>query len=313
MRSKVLNVVIGVLLTLGIAETTLRLLENQLPPSTHWPTVETDFKFRRLIEMSETDVVFLGSSITEAGIDPVAFAAESKLDSAFNSGLPFSTPYSNEWWLNQVVLRHVEPKLVVIGLTAWSGGASAGDDLLLPSLESAITSAGEPPLALLRHAGVLSEWDSRATDARGKALLTDLGHQTGYYDRSIDQATPLDLPFDGPPEMPDEEADAVGRMIGRLTSSGIEVIVLIEPGRYPGDDRRFDYDRYVDSIIDHHDEWGVPVVDAFHQPWDRALYADLAHFNRRGTEEFTSYLARTIDGLWANLPGKPGRDAADIA
>jgi hypothetical protein len=313
MRSKVLNVVIGVILTIGTAETTVRVLDNRLPPSTHWPTVETDVKFDRLREMSETDVVFLGSSITEAGIDPVAFAADSKLDSAFNSGLPFSTPFSNEWWLYQVVLRHVEPKLVVIGLTAWSGGASADDDLLLPSLESAITSAGEPPLALLRHAGVLSEWDSRATDARGKALLTDLGHQTGYYDRSIDEATPLDIPFDGQPEMSEDEADAVDRMIGVLTSSGIEVIVLIEPGRFPGDDRGVDYDRYVDSIISHQGQWDVPVVDAFHHPWDRALYADPAHFNRRGTEEFTSYLARTIDGLWLNHLVQPGQNPADIA
>jgi hypothetical protein len=275
--------------------------------------VETDVKFDRLREMSETDVVFLGSSITEAGIDPVAFAADSKLDSAFNSGLPFSTPFSNEWWLNQVVLRHVEPELVVIGLTAWSGGVSAADDLLLPSLESAMTSVGEPPLALLKHAGILSEWDSRATDARGKALLTDLGHQTGYYNRSIDEATPLDLSFDGPPEMPEDEADAVDRMIGVLTSSGIEVIVLIEPGRYPGDDRGVDYDLYIDSILSHHGQWGVSVVDAFHHPWDRALYADPAHFNRMGTEEFTSYLARTIDGLSVNLAGKPGDNTADIA
>jgi hypothetical protein len=313
MRSKVLNVVMGVILTLGIAETTLRVLDNRLPPRTQWPTVETDVKFHRLREMSEADVVFLGSSITEADIDPVAFASESELDSAFNSGLPFSTPFSNEWWLNQVVLRHVEPKLVVIGLTAWSAGAGADDDLLLPSLKTAINSVGEPPFALLRHAGVLSEWDSRETDARGKALLTDLGHQTGYYNRSIDEAPPLDRPFEGPPEMPEDEADAVDRMIGRLTSNGTEAIVLIEPGRYPGDDRAADYDRYIDSILSHREQWGVPVVDAFHHPWDRGSYADLAHFNRRGTEEFTSYLARTIDRLWANLQGKPGHRVADKA
>ena len=144
MRTKVLYVVAGLILTLGVAEASLRILENRLPPSTHWPTVETDVKFDRLRELSEADVIFLGSSITEAGIDPIAFAEESKLDSAFNSGLPFSTPFSNEWWLNHVVLRHVEPKLVVIGLTAWSGGAGADDDLLLSGLESAIESAGEP-------------------------------------------------------------------------------------------------------------------------------------------------------------------------
>ena len=306
--------VLGMMLTLGLAEASLRIFDDRLPANTDWPTMETDVKFDRLREVSEADVVFLGSSITEAGIDPIAFAEKARgVDSAFNSGFPFSTPFSNEWWLNEVVLRQVEPELIVIGLTAWSKGAASADDPLLPGFESAMASAGEPPLAVLQHAGVLSEWDSRTTDARGRALLTDLGHQTGYYDRSIDDASPLDLPFGGPPAMPHEEADAVSRMIRRLTSSGIDVIVLIEPGRYPSDDRTVDYDRYIDSILSHSGDWGVPIVDAFHQKWERAWFADIVHFNRRGTEEFTSFMARTINGLWLNRPVQPSPDPADIA
>jgi hypothetical protein len=313
MKSNVLRVVLGMVLTVGIAEASLRVVDDRLPPSTDWPTVETYVKYERLSELSQADVVFLGSSMTEAGIDPVAFAEASRLDSAFNSGLPFSTPFSNEWWLNEVVLRHVDPKLVVIGLPAWSGGTGLEEDLLLSSLESTSASAGEPPFLLLQHAGLFSEWDTRTAEAMGRALITDLGHQTGYYDRSIDDAPPLDLPLGGPSVMPAGEAEAVGRMIHRLTSSGIEVIVLIEPGRYPGDGGTVDYERYVDSILSHKEEWSVPTVDAFHEDWDRAWFADPAHFNRRGTEEFTEYVARTIDGLMVDQSGQPGPSPADIA
>jgi hypothetical protein len=312
MRTKILSVVLGIAVTLVAAEGLVRTLDDRLPTGTQWPTVETDVKFHRLSEVPEADVVFLGSSITEAAIDPSAFVQESSAESAFNSGLPFSTPFSNEWWLKEVVLEIVEPDLVVIGLTPWSGGSGASGDGLLQGLRSAPTNSGRNWSALLEKAGLLSEWDARATEDLTRDFITEFGHQTGYYDRSIDDAAPLDLPL-GPSVMPEDEADAVGRMIERLREGGIQAIVLIEPGRYPGDDGSIDYDRYIDSLLSHQAEWGVPVVDTFHMTWDRDWFADLAHFNRRGTEEFTSYISRTIDGLSANRSNQPGENAADIA
>jgi hypothetical protein len=47
--------------------------------------------------------------------------------------------------------------------------------------------------------------------------------------------------------------------------------------------------------------------------WERKWFADLAHFNREGTEEFTSYIAGFIDGLWAEDSGQPVENTADIA
>ena len=274
-----------------MAEVGLRAFGDGCPSGTDWPTVETGVKYELLRQLPEADVVFLGSSITEAAVDPTEFADASGVGSAFNSGIPFSSPFSNEWWLNEVVLENVEPKLVVIGLTAWSGGRGAERDPLLPGLRLALDSGEEhdAPLALLRQAGVLSEWDRRMADETARAFLTDLGHQTGYYERSIDDATPLDLPT-GPSEMPEDEAAAVGRMIDTLNERGIDAIVLIEPGRYPGDNGTIDYERYISSVLRHEDDWGVPVVDTFNQGWDRSLFADLAHFNRLGTESYTAYV-----------------------
>ena len=105
-----------------MAEGGLRAFGDRLPVRTDWPTVETGVKYELLRQLPEADVVFLGSSITEAAVDPSEFAHASGVGSAFNSGIPFSTLFSNEWWLNEVVLENVEPQLVVIGLTAWSGG-----------------------------------------------------------------------------------------------------------------------------------------------------------------------------------------------
>jgi hypothetical protein len=305
-------VAIGVILTLAMAEGGLRAFGDRLPVHTDWPTVETGVKYELLRQLHEADVVFLGSSITEAAVDPSEFAHASGVGSAFNSGIPFSTPFSNEWWLNEVVLENVEPNLVVIGVPAWSGGRGPDRDPLLPGLRLAIDSREDPPLELLRQAGVLSEWDRRKADETARAYLTDLGHQTGYYERSIDDAIPLDLPT-GPSEMPEDEADAVARMIDTLNERGIDVIVLIEPGRYPGDNGTIDYERYIRSIVRHEDDWGVPVVDTFNRDWDSSLFADLAHFNRLGTDSFTAFMARTITGLQATQEGKPRDDAADIA
>jgi hypothetical protein len=312
MRSRLLTVAVGVLLTLGAAEGSIRILDERLPSGTVWPSVESQAKFELLHDLSDTEVVFLGSSITEAAVDPALFAEMSTANSAFNSGIPFSTPFSNEWWLDEVVLRAVRPEMVVIGLTAWSGGARPDHDPLLSRYQEARAARGGPPVALLEHAGVLSEWESRMSDARARSLLTDLGHQTGYYDRSIDDATPVELPY-GPPQMPGDEADAVGRMVDSLKAEGIETFVLIEPGRYPGDKGTIDYDGYIDSVLSHEAEWGVPVIDTFHLDWERKWFADLAHFNREGTEKFTSYIAGIIDGLWAEDSGQPARNAADIA
>jgi hypothetical protein len=287
---------IGVVLVLAMAEGGLRVFGDGLPVRNNWPTAETGAKYELLRQLPEADVVFLGSSITEAAVDPSKFAGASGVGSAFNSGIPFSSPFSNEWWLNEVVLENVEPQLVVIGLTAWSGGRGAERDPLLPGLQLALDSGKDAPLALLRQAGVLSEWDRRKADEAVRAFLTDLGHQTGYYDRSIDDASPLDLPT-GPSEMPEDEAEAVDRMIDTLNERGIDAIVLIEPGRYPGDNGTMDYERYISSVLRHRDDWGVPVVDTFNQDWDRSLFADLAHFNRQGTESYTAYVAHTITGL----------------
>jgi hypothetical protein len=312
MRSRILAVVIGIVLTLGAVEGLMRILDDRLPTGSTWPSIESEAKFEGLNQLSEADVVFLGSSITEAAVDPVALTEWSQVDSAFNSGIPFSTPFSNEWWLNEVVLHQVKPEVVVIGLTAWSGGLGPERDPLLGEYEKAMTTQGEPRLALLGHAGLLSEWDSRSAYSRAQAMLTDLGHQTGYYGRSIEDATPLELPL-GPPEMPRAEAEAVGRMIDRLRLEGIQPVVMIEPGRHPGDNGGIDYDRYIDSVMSHEAEWGMPVLDTFHMEWERSWFADLAHFNRRGTEEFTYFIARTIDGLSADGSGQPGQKVADIA
>jgi hypothetical protein len=299
--SRLSSVVIGVVLALCLAEIGLRLLSHELPSGSDWPTAEMEVKYQQLSANSDIEVVFLGSSMTEAALDPVEFAAASGLGTTYNSALPFSSPFSNEFWLETVVLEMVDPRLVVIGLPSWSGGDSAESDPVLSRMRTAAANAdsGTQGLALLRHAGVLSEWDARSAGIRLRRLMTDLGHQTAYYDRSIEDSIPLDLPF-GPPEMPQQEADAVRRMIDSLSEADIQSLVLIEPGRHPGDDGTVDYDRYIESMLEYSDYWGVPVLDSFHEDWDRSLFADPAHFNSRGTLAFTEYLARSTVGVTAS-------------
>jgi hypothetical protein len=290
-------VLIGVLLVLGIVEIVLSVIEEELPRGTTWPSIEAEVKYDLLQHMDQADVVFIGSSITEAAVDPELFIRRAGVSSAFNSALPFSTTLFYETWLPEVVLQAVKPHVVVIGIPPWSGGGTRANDPLLERTREAIATGGrQPGLALLRQAGLFSEWDSRAASDRTRFALTDLGHQTGYYERSIDDAAPMDLPI-AKSEMGQIAADAMARLIDNLESQGIEVIVMIEPGRYPGGDRGIDYDGFIASVWTHALNWDVPLLDTFHEPWDRSWFADNAHFNRRGTEEFTNYLASEFRAL----------------
>lgn len=295
-------VVAGMLVALGLGEGVLRLSEPIIPPPSVWPTPETQIKQGQLSHLDSIDVVFLGSSITEAAVDPVALSEESGSGLVYNAALPFSTPFSNEVWLDDVVLRSSKPSLVVIGLPAWSSVDRPGSDPLLSGIESALAYEGghrwADGSALLRNSGVASEWDQRRAQEHlaDSGTLTGLGQQTGYYDRKLDEAGSLELPA-VEAQLSDGESAAIGRIIGRLKSLGIESVVMIEPGRYPGTNTVVDEDRFIESVDRHAADWGVPIWDTYHMQWDDSWFADRAHFNRIGTAVFTSRLAPMVQAL----------------
>ena len=98
------HILTGVLVALVTAELLIRVVGPQMPDQSLWPTVETDLKSHQLVDLkTEPTLLLLGSSISEAAVDPVILESLTGLSSIYNSAMPFSSPLSMEIWLEEVV------------------------------------------------------------------------------------------------------------------------------------------------------------------------------------------------------------------
>ncbi len=95
--------------------------------------------------------------------------------------------------------------------------------------------------------------------------------------------------------MSHDNARELRESIEELKREGTNVILIIEPGRFPGDVLTIDIDSYVESITRLAADLEIEVWDTYHLEWDPAMYADEAHFNRAGTVAFTRHVAFLLD------------------
>ena len=302
--SPVIRLWAGLTVALVGAELMIRLIGPMMPESSSWPTVETDLKSHQLAQMEAgSALVLLGSSVTEAAVDPALLEVLTGLYSPYNSAVPFSSPLSNEIWLEQVLLPAVQPDLLVIGLPAWPPHHDAVR-LLEKGIERAVT---VPALvnvlewsALVGKRGVLADWDRFGQRVRLKmsGLWTDLGHQTGYYNQSGGSVAGS-FPVFGAPAMIPEQAAAMQRVIVSSRESGVDVVLLLEPVRFPGDATETEITAYIEWLEDMSNEWGVQLWDTYSIEWDESYFADEVHLNKAGTEAFTAYLAGLLNDYFA--------------
>ncbi len=215
MRPSLWKVIAGFILTLVIAEFAIRALEPSLPSPTLWPTREAALKSEQLERLGkDVSLVFLGSSSTEAAIDPEMLEDLIGHGVPYNAALPFSTPLSDQVWVRDVVLEESIPDLAVIGISPWPVHTTVDADPLRTGLQKALEVRGRSDPwfipTLIEHKGLLGDWDERATNDQllASGLWTDLGHQTGYYDRSFESISGAFPPF-GKPEMSSDNADAL--------------------------------------------------------------------------------------------------------
>lgn len=293
----------GLITALLIGELAMRVLDPAVPPPSRWPSAETQVKDGQLAKLAQgVEVVFLGSSVTEAAIDPELLETLAGTETVYNAALPFSSPLSDEVWLTDVVLDHVQPSIVVMGVTSWPAHSSVGNDPMRRAIEDATAPVPIDRVsqrsALVGNKGVLSDWDERADRQRlsTSELWTDLGHQTGYYDRAPQSLIGRFPPF-GDPHMSPDNLDAFTETVRVLQRADIEVVLMIEPGQFPGEVSDADIELYLTSIKELGRELGVPVWDTYTRGWDPDYYVDEAHFNRDGTVAFTAYIAELIGGL----------------
>jgi len=290
----------GIVLALLAGEFGMRVVETAVPPASPWPTVEAEVKSSQLARLSQdVDVVFLGSSVTEAAIDPELLIDLTGVALVYNAALPFSSRLSDEVWLEGVVLESVWPTVVVLGVPVWPVHSFIEDDPLRGGIEGTLASIANPrsleSLALVRNKGVFASWDERRTRHQSAIsnLWTDLGHMTGYYERPPQTLVGRFGPF-GEPRMSNDNIEALRRTVRTLEDAGIQGILMIEPGHFPGDVSDSDLAIYLESIKALGRDLRVPVWDTYGVGWNPEYFVDEAHFNREGTVAFTSFLADLI-------------------
>jgi hypothetical protein len=97
--------------------------------------------------------------------------------------------------------------------------------------------------------------------------------------------------------MSDDNIEALQRTAGTLEQAGMQMVLMIEPGHFPGEVSDSDLATYLDSIRDLGRDLDIPVWDTYSVGWDPEYYVDEAHFNREGTVAFTTHLAGLLVDL----------------
>lgn len=104
------------------AEASVRALAPVLPTPLEWPSWEMQNKVREMDGLAadgvRADVVFLGSSSVNNGIDPSLIQRELGVR-GFNAAINGADLRVTDWWARNVVLPKLRPRAVVIGMTSY--------------------------------------------------------------------------------------------------------------------------------------------------------------------------------------------------
>lgn len=275
----------------------MRALADELPPPSDWPTTESHVKAGQIAESSHFDVIVLGTSISEAAIDPDQLSGVE----VYNSAMPFSTPISMEVWYRTVLSGVSHGAVVVVGMPIWPFHDTEHQDTLATAFEAAesVLARDNFGLELLRRQGLLAEWhrlrtQQRALDSRH---WTDRGNQTVYRDGS--STFGVSIPPYGDPVMSADAEAAVRVLADEIATNNGKLVIMVEPARYPGEVPARDVTSYLESINMLASSLGVPVWDTYSLAWAPSYYTDAIHFNAGGTDAFTILFQNLLDSIAA--------------
>lgn len=293
-------VVFGILAMLALGEVGVRVFDETLPRPPEWPTVESEIKADQIRELgSRIELLVLGSSITEAAVDPVMLEEEVDLHT-YNTAMPFLSPSSYETWLSDLVYEVATPDVVVIGVRGWPSGR--GSRSMRLGLESALSGGLLEEVAegsaLYSRRGVLADWDRLSARERiaTSGRITPRGHQTGYYGGRVRSFADFNRDTSATSLSPMEES-ALLRVIEMVRDTGATAAILIEPGLSLEGSRSHTDRGHLRWLKDKASEWDVPIWDTFSMDWEESMFADSLHFNREGTEAYTRHLSTLVRDL----------------
>ena len=294
------------------------------PSLWHAPLVEDKVEYLRNFAASHRlDVLFVGNSTMQAGVDPAVFDAERGAlgagGASFNASIEGLPPSVNQEFL-KLFLRHATPQTVVIGvspqdLNTNSPWAKDMDERAGHSINLQAGAADSPmgyALAFLlehselfRYRYVLHQlllrgghavphpevyFDERGFDAIERSLA-DFSPSERL--KAQNRAGVLNYDPNG------AQADALRAMIDLIRSHGAQPALVAMPlsdHYYANFDTPEDYDAYRRALQRLADETGTPLWDMESLPGDESFgdheFGDLNHLNRVGAERLSTLLAR---------------------
>ena len=259
-------------------------------------------------------VVLMGSSMMDYAVDPDALSKLLGLRRpAFNASLNGAEAWLMDFWLLNVVVPRLHPRVVVIGLSSRElndlgegtrdafvavrnsyGGRNVTTDL---SATERILELGERVSGLVRYRGLLRT-PSRLFDAEpleeGLAVSA-LGAPT--HRRRLDTYKALP-PIAGGFAVGGSSMRTLEHLIERLISSKIRLLLVempISPDGYARHPNGIaDYRRFQQTIERVVKTTGTSFLDMLTQFQTFEWFGDSVHLNRRGRERFTRLLAETL-------------------
>jgi hypothetical protein len=326
-------VVLVLVLVLTVAELGVRTIEPDLPAPASWGNPFADLKTEQLTERAApgrgpTEVVLVGSSVVNAGLDPTRLAsAAGEPDLAvYNAALPSFPPEQWPSWIVEVVQPTLGPSVVVLGVSIRDlNGTTA--DLVHESrfrdsvgfrratgraggLERLDATVSERS-ALVRHRAALRRPGSVVARTRGEEvegwprLEVDAdGRYLGFDDDDSHRPRPdrLDGLRDG--ILRDFRAgglrlDAVARVVDGLRDAGVEVALLRMPAMndvlVDGEVvPRAEAARFDELLRDLAADRGLAFVDASELDDRPELFSDEYHLRARGVAELSDLVGRQL-------------------
>lgn len=319
----VLLVAVVILLVMAAAELGVRAIDSKLPEPLEWPSVEAQLKVHQMDALAKqggADVVFVGSSVVNAGIDPAVFESAVGHGRAYNAALSAGVPLLIEPWTINTVLPRLHPKLLLIGVSSFdfydhpasdaffrafadssAGRRALGDDGLLDRIDRWMSDRSE----LWAH-----RLDIRDPRTLLDAVRGDDPHQVPEFGpieadgrASYPQTSlpPSDPRAQGPPidgwTLGTRNPDALKRMIEAARHQGVAVALVDMPITQRYVDRhphgQADYERFLDALRALATDEGVPLFE-FDGRRDPATFVDVVHLSIPAAEAFTAQLVTTM-------------------
>lgn len=324
-RRRVASVLVVMLAVCGALEVGVRVIDDRLPEPLVWPSFEAQRKVDQMDQRAgqPVDVVFLGTSMMNAGVIPSLFVSTAGADiSAYNASLSSGRPELMEFWSLHVVVPRLHPRLVVIGVTSGDINDNVSSDrafldafsdspggLAALDRESALDRTDDwlrGHVALWRHRNELRDpsavWDAvRGNTAAVDPVAASIdaeGHVTYRGDATFTpRPTEQGIAGVGNWTLGTEQPNALRRLIAGLQASGARVVLVQLPitedfiDRHPR--KGADYAQAKLAIADLARGANVDLLD-LDGIRDHADFADEIHLNRKGATKFTVALVNAM-------------------